>query len=147
MDHRQKAVDLFLAGHNCAQAVFAAFCDVTGYDEQTALKLSSPFGGGIGRLREVCGAVSGMLMVVGATHGICDPTDPAAKMVNYQLTQTLVGRFKAEHGSYICRDLLSAVETDTAPEPSPRTAEYYAIRPCAGFVATAAAILDEFLAQ
>ena len=143
MDHEVYAGELFLRGYNCAQAVAVAFCDVTGLTEDFAAKMASSFGGGMGRMREVCGAVSGMLMVVGLLYGYDTPGDDVSKKAQYTLVQELAGRFRAETGSIICREILKNPTSD--PNPSPRTAEYYAKRPCARMVMTAARILDEYM--
>lgn len=144
MDHSYLAADLFLKGSNCAQAVLLAFSDVTGLDEKTAARLSSSFGGGMGRLREVCGAVSGMLMVAGLLYGYEEPGEKDRdKKAHYQLVQELAGKFREEVGSIVCREILKNPPSD--PNPSPRTAEYYATRPCARMVMTAARILDEYI--
>ena len=146
MDHAYKAADLFLSGSNCAQAIVVAFCDVTGLEERFAAKLSCSFGGGMGRLREVCGAVSGMLMVAGLLYGYDDPGEnDCRKKEHYQLVQYLAGRFREEVGSIVCREILKNPPSD--PNPSPRTAEYYATRPCARMVMTAAKILDDYIAE
>lgn len=146
MNHEYLAADLFLNGSNCAQAVLLAFGDVTGLEPALAAKLSSSFGGGLGRLREVCGAVSGMLMVAGLLYGYDNPgEEDAAKKAHYQLVQELCGRFREETGSIICREILKNPPSD--PNPSPRTAEYYQTRPCAKMVMTAARILDEYIAE
>ena len=146
MDHQYLAADLFLNGSNCAQAVLLAFQDLTGLDPSLAARLSSPFGGGMGRQREVCGAVSGMLMVAGILYGYDDPGDgDCAKKAHYALVQALCGRFREEAGSIICRELLGNPPSD--PVPSPRTAAYYQSRPCAKFVMLAARILDEYIAE
>lgn len=145
MDHTYQAAELFLGGYNCAQAVAVAFCDVTGLEKDFAAKLSSSFGGGMGRLREVCGAVSGMLMVAGLLYGYDDPKADAAKKELYKLVQAQAGAFREEVGSIICREILKNPPSD--PNPSPRTAEYYAQRPCARMVFTAAKILDDYIAQ
>lgn len=144
MDHRETAAQLFLEGMNCAQAVAVAFCDVTGLEEKTAARMASAFGGGMGRMREVCGAVSGMLMVLGYLYGYDSPVDHAGKKNLYAEVQALAGRFRAETGSIICREILKNPPSD--PNPTPRTAEYYARRPCTKMVMTAAGLLDEFLA-
>ena len=144
IDHSVRAGELFLAGYNCAQSVVVAFCDVTGLSEDFAAKLSSSFGGGMGRMREVCGAVSGMLMVAGLLCGYCVPGDDAAKKAHYTLVQDLAGQFRQEHGSIICREILRNPPSD--PNPTPRTAECYKTRPCARMVMSAARILDEYLA-
>ena len=145
IDHSVRAGELFLAGYNCAQSVVVAFCDVTGLSEDFAAKLSSSFGGGMGRMREVCGAVSGMLMVAGLLCGYCVPGDDAAKKAHYTLVQDLAGQFRQEHGSIICREILRNPPSD--PNPTPRTAEFYKTRPCARMVMSAARILDEYLAR
>ena len=146
MNHEYKAADLFLSGSNCAQAIVVAFCDVTGMEESLAAKFSSSFGGGMGRLREVCGAVSGMLMVAGLLYGYEDPgEDDCNKKAHYHMVQYLAGRFREEVGSIVCREILKNPPSD--PNPSPRTAEYYKTRPCAKMVMTAARILDEYIAE
>ena len=146
MDHSLQAAELFLSGCNCAQAVLVAFSDLTGLDTDTAKKISCGFGGGIGRLREVCGAVSGMVMAVGLLYGYTDPgKNDASKKAHYALVQELAGKFREENGSIICRELLDNPPSD--PNPSPRTEEYYKTRPCTRMVMTAARILDEYIAE
>ena len=145
MDHEQYAGELFLRGYNCAQAVAVAFCDVTGLDMDFAARMASSFGGGMGRMREVCGAVSGMLMVVGLLYGYDTPGDDVSKQAQYALVQELSGKFREETGSIICREILKNPPSD--PNPTPRTAEFYAKRPCARMVMTAARILDEYIAE
>ena len=142
-DHSIRAGELFLAGYNCSQSVVVAFCDLTGLSEEFSAKLSSSFGGGMGRMREVCGAVSGMLTVAGLLYGYGAPDD-AAKKAHYTLVQALAGQFRDEHGSIICREILKKPPSD--PNPTPRTAEFYKTRPCARMVMTAARILDEYIA-
>ena len=144
MNHGEKAAELFYNGYNCAQAIMVAFADVTGLEEKYAAKMISSFGGGMGRLREVCGAVSGMLAVAGILYGYDDPTDDEAKHQHYELVQQLAGAFRAEAGSIICREILDNPPSD--PAPSPRTAQYYAERPCARLVYLAAKILDDYIA-
>ena len=144
MDHATYAAELFLKDYNCAQAVAVAFCDVTGMEPAQAARMAAPFGGGMGRMREVCGAVSGMLMVLGNLYGYDTPGDDKIKMEHYALVQQLAGKFQAENGSIICREILKNPPSD--PNPSPRTAEYYAQRPCAKMVYTAAQILEEYIA-
>ena len=143
MEHGTKAAELFLEGYNCAQAVAVAFCDVTGLDEKFTAKMVSSFGGGMGRLREVCGAVSGMFFVLGYLYGYDTPGDDAKKKELYTRVQVLGNRFAEINGSIICREILKNPPAD--PNPSPRTAEYYAQRPCARMVMTAARLLDEFI--
>ncbi len=144
--HEEKAVALFTEGYNCAQAVFAAFADLTGIDEQTSVKLASSFGGGFGRQREVCGAVSGMVMALGAIYGYDSPTDNVAKKEQYALVQSLMKQFADNNGSYICRELLGLQENQNSnPEPTPRNASFYKKRPCVELVGEAARLLDEYI--
>jgi len=143
--HSELAKELFKKGYNCSQAVFAAFCDETGLDMDTALKLSSSFGGGMGRLREVCGAVSGMFMVVGMKYGYTDPDDKIAKAEHYKLIQQLAKSFEDENGSIICRELLGLSIKADSPVPEDRTDSYYKKRPCAELVGQAAMIVDEYI--
>ena len=145
MDHGTKAAELFLNGYNCAQAVAVAFCDVTGLEPDFAAKMASSFGGGMGRMREVCGAVSGMLMVLGLLYGYDTPGDDAGKKLQYQAVQALSSQFREQTGSIICREILKNPPSD--PNPSRRTAEYYAKRPCARMVLTAAEILDAYIKE
>ena len=144
MDHATYAAELFCKDYNCAQAVAVAFCDVTGMEPTLAARMAAPFGGGMGRMREVCGAVSGMLIVLGSLYGYDSPDSDTVKKEHYALVQELAGKFREENGSIICREILKNPPSD--PTPSPRTAEYYAMRPCARMVYTAAKILDEYIA-
>ena len=143
MDHGLKAAELFLSGYNCAQAVAVAFTDVTGLTEAQAAKMASAFGGGMGRMREVCGAVSGMLMVLSYVYGYETPGDDVSKKRLYSQVQELAAAFRAENGSIICREILKNPPSD--PNPTPRTAEFYAKRPCAKMVMTAARLLEQFM--
>jgi C_GCAxxG_C_C family probable redox protein len=145
MDHSEYAAELFLKGYNCAQAVAVAFCDVTGLDVDFTARMASSFGGGMGRMREVCGAVSGMLMVAGLLYGYDTPGDDVSKKKHYTLVQTMSGKFREEVGSIVCREILKNPPSD--PNPTPRTAEFYKIRPCARMVSLAARILDEYIAE
>ena len=146
MDHSARAAELFCKGYNCAQAVTVAFCDVTGLSEEFSARLASSFGGGMGRMREVCGAVSGMLMVLGALYGYDDPGEKdRAKKAHYAMVQELAGKFRERNGSIICREILKNPPSD--PSPTPRTAEFYKNRPCARLVVCAAELLDEYIAS
>ena len=147
MDHAEKARELFLEGYNCAQSVFCAFNDLTGFDRETAARLASSFGGGMGRLREVCGAVSGALLVLGLLCGYSDPNDPDAKTEHYRMVQEFACRFKEINGTIICRELLEGVNTKPGSEPEARTAEYYAERPCLRYVGDAAKIAEDMLRE
>lgn len=144
MDRAERAAELFLRGYNCAQSVAVAFSDLTGIDETTSAKMVSGFGGGFGRLREVCGAVSGMVMVASILYGY-DKPDPEAQQKCYAMVQQLVKEFQEQTGSMICRDILKNPPTD--PTPSPRTAEYYKQRPCARMVMVATQVLEEYILQ
>lgn len=148
IDRALKAKLLFEEGYNCAQSVFLAFEDLHGMDRKTATMIASPFGGGMGRLREVCGAFSGMLMVLGCLSGYEDPHNYEEKSKNYMDVQLLAKEFAECNGSYICRNLLgldSNIEFD--PKPEPRTKEYYNKRPCKDIVASATEILDNYLKE
>ncbi len=140
--YAERARENFLAGYNCSQAVVLAFCDLIDLDEKTALTASSPFGGGMGRMREVCGTVSGMLMVAGLLWGYDSPADRSAKTECYALVQKLAGKFRERNGSIICRELLGGNPSST-PIPTERTPEFYQKRPCVRLVELAAEILEE----
>lgn len=144
-DHALKAMELFKEGYNCSQAVFGAFSDDLAIDMDTALRISSSFGGGMGRLREVCGAVTGMFMAAGMLYGYSDPTDREAKKAHYKRIQELAADFKAQNGSIICRDLLGLDQGPDRPVPEKRTPEYYKKRPCAELVGCAAGILADLM--
>ena len=146
MNHEQQAVQYFLDGYNCAQAVFLAFAPDLGMERAAAARLSSSFGGGMGPLREVCGAVSGMLMAAGALYGYDTPGDDVQKAAHYALVQALAGQFREAHSTLLCRELLNRPGPES-PTPEARTPDYYASRPCARFVGTAARILEEYMAK
>ena len=143
MTRAEHAAYLFNDGYNCAQAVAMAFSDLTGLDEKMSARMASSFGGGMGRMREVCGAVSGMLMVVSILYGY-DTPDPQQQKQLYALVQQLAEQFKEKTGSIVCREILKNPPSD--PAPTPRTEEYYAKRPCARMVYLAAAILENHIA-
>ena len=144
VNHVERAVQLFRSGYNCAQSVFVAFCDLTGFDERTAIRISSSFGGGMGRLREVCGAMSGALMVLGVLRAPDDPANQETKAAHYALVQDFAARFRARHSTIICRELLGD-QAGSGHVPEVRTAEYYAKRPCEDFIRSAAEIVEEML--
>lgn len=143
MDHREKAAELFLQGYNCAQSVAVAFCDVTGLTPEFAARMASSFGGGMGRMREACGTVSGMLMVLGLLYGYEVPGDDSEKRAQYRVVQELAAKFREQEGSIICRELLKNPASD--PNPTPRSAEFYQKRPCARLVMLSAGILDDYI--
>ena len=142
-ERAMRAKELFLEGYNCAQSVFLAYSDLTPFDKKVAATVAAPFGGGMGRLREVCGAVSGMTMVAGFLYPNFDPTDSQSKKDNYAAVQELAEKFRKENGAIVCRELLGLAQKKDEPTPSPRTEEYYKRRPCAEYVAIAARIVGE----
>lgn len=139
--HEKKAAQLFMDGYNCAQATFCAFADEIGMDMDFAARLSSSFGGGMGRMREVCGAVSGALMALGAFRGYDDMGDMELKKAHYARVQSIMKSFAGEMGSYICRDVIKVLGSQE-PTPAPRTEEYYKARPCVRCVKCAARLVD-----
>ena len=147
----EKAKRLFKeGGYNCCQAVVLAYNDIFGIDDQTAAAVSSGFGGGMGRMREVCGAVSGMVMLAGLIRPATDPTVKDWRTANYALVQEMAGEFKAINGSIVCKELLGLVPMGSSqqvpqesPEPSDRTPEYYKKRPCEELVGISARIVGE----
>ncbi len=141
----EKAMENFKQGYNCSQSVFLAFSDFYSMDQDTALRISSSFGGGMGRLREVCGAVSGMFMVAGMLYGYTDPKDHKSKTKHYERIQDLAREFKNRNHSIICRELLGLEAGPDSPVPELRTKEYYKKRPCVELVGMAAEIMEEYL--
>ena len=137
----EQALTYFYDGYNCSQAVFMAYSDLYDMDKELAAKISSSFGGGMGRLREVCGAVTGMFMVLGLHYPATDVKDKAAKTNNYAAVQRTAAEFKQEMGSFICADLLNIKRAPENPTPSERNVKYHALRPCDRCVAMAAEIL------
>lgn len=144
-ERKTLAGDYFSKGYNCAQSVALAFCDLTDLDENTILMLSSPFGGGMGQLREVCGAVSGMFLIKGLISGYASPTDKDIKKKVYTETKALAESFREENGDIICRNLLSGIPHSTNGTPEARTEEYYKKRPCKALVESAACILADYI--
>ena len=149
----KRAKELFKQGFNCSQAVFAACADLYGIDdEELALRLSASFGGGIGRMRQTCGAACGMFLLAGLQNGSAIPGDAEGKKNNYTLVQDLAAKFKDENGSLICAELLSGTRNQEPgartnkwddPTPAPRTEEYYKKRPCVEMVASAVRVFLE----
>lgn len=146
MNHREAAMQNFLEGYNCAQSILVAFRDELGIDKDTAAMIACSFGGGMGRLREVCGAVSGMFLVAGMAVGYSDPKNSDAKRKHYELVQSLAEEFRNIHGNIVCRELLGlTLNGADSPVPEERTAEYYKKRPCKEIIGDAAAILDKLI--
>ena len=147
MTRRERAAAAFAAGQNCAQAVVSAFADLLPVDADTAMRMASPFGGGLGRQREVCGAVFGMCLVAGFLYGQSDVSDPAEKTRVYTMTQELCRAFREKNGHIVCRELLGLKEGPSSPAATPRTPDFYKKRPCPELVADAAEILEAYIAK
>lgn len=148
----ERAGELFLEGYNCSQSVFLAFSDIYGMEPEMAARLSASFGGGMGRMREVCGAVSGMLLAVGLETGAVEGKDAAGKKQNYDMVQQLAAEFREQYGSIICRELLGLGKDGTPADtsittPEERTADYYKKRPCKEQIMQAAALVEQHFLQ
>ena len=140
-EREQKAGELFKAGYNCCQSVAMTFADVLGMSEDEVARITSGFGGGMGRMREVCGTVSAMTMIAGAMIPATDVNDKQAKTANYALVQEMADEFKQNCGSILCRELLGLSKPEGTPVPSDRTPEYYKKRPCGELCSIAAGII------
>ncbi len=146
LDRIEKATSLFKEGFNCAQSVVAAFADLYGFTPEQALRMSASFGGGIGRMRETCGAACGLFMLAGLEHSATDGADRKTKQENYELVQSLAAEFKRRNGALRCADLLNLPESaPVSYVPEPRTETYYTKRPCVKMVEEAARIWAEYL--
>ena len=142
----EKAVSLFKEGYNCSQSVVASFADLYGFTEEQALKMSASFGGGIGRMRQTCGAACGLFLLAGLESGCTEGKDREGKEANYKMVQEFAEEFKKRNGSLICAELLGLAKNAPTPAtPEARTAEYYKKRPCVKMVEEAARIFAEFL--
>ena len=141
----EQATATFEEGYTCAQSVFSTYADLFGMDKETALKLSSPMGGGIGRMREVCGAVSAMALLAGLKEGNTDPTNEEGKEKIYLLTRQVAEKFREQFGTIVCRELLGIEGMEESAKPSVRTQQYYQERPCLQLIAAAAKIIEEML--
>lgn len=130
-DRVEKAVELFKSGYNCSQSVVAAFADMYGFTQEQALRMSASFGGGIGRMRQTCGAACGMFLLAGLEKGAVDGKDREGKAANYALVQQLAEEFRKRNGSMICAELLGLKKPEGSSMPEARTELYYAKRPCA----------------
>ena len=146
-ERSERAMQLFAEGYNCAQSVVGAWADYYGLDLDTALRISSSFGGGIGRMRLTCGAASGMFMLAGLETGTTDPKDREAKGHNYQVVQQLAEEFRKEMGSITCGELLGLNKSEGTSVPDERTSEYYRKRPCKEIVGCASRIFGQFLSE
>lgn len=147
-DRIERAVSLFKSGYNCSQSVVAAFADLYGFTEEQALRMAASFGGGIGRMRQTCGAACGMFLLAGLETGAVRADDREGKGRNYDVVQQLAAQFREENGSLICAELLGLDrKAATPPTPEARTAEYYRKRPCSMMVETAARLFARFLEE
>ena len=147
---QQSATDNFHQGYNCCQAVLLAFSDILKVDPETLKNIASGFGGGMGRLREVCGAFSAMVMMAGFISPAADPSVKEDRTKNYALVQQFAEKFKELNGgSIVCRELLGLAKNAAkeSPVPSERTADYYKKRPCPIIIGIAAKIIAEYLAN
>ncbi|HOD01818.1 MAG: putative redox-active protein (C_GCAxxG_C_C) [Firmicutes bacterium ADurb.Bin300] len=142
--YSEKAKEYFREGYNCSQSVLLTFSKEIGLDDDIALKLASSFGAGMGRLREVCGAVTAMFMIAGLSSGYTGAGDARVKTQHYQLIQELAGKFKEKNGSIVCGELLGLKPGPDSPIPESRTKEYYKKRPCVELVGDAAEIIGEY---
>ena len=147
MTEKERARDLFLEGFNCSQSVFTAFCHRFGIEEEAAKKISAGLGGGVGRQREVCGAVSGAAMVLGCISAPTEGGDSESKKRNYELVTEFCDRFRQLHSSIVCREILADKAKNKGTVPDERTAEYYKSRPCLKAVEDAAEILMQMLKE
>ena len=147
VSRKEKAIAFFEEGYNCAQSVALAFADILPLDRQSLARLASSFGGGVGRLREICGAVSGMAMVLGFLYGYSGPETGPLKAEHYALVQKAAKDFEARNGSVVCRELLGLDKKHDDPTPAPRTPAYYHNRSCASYVGSAAEILEMIISN
>ena len=147
VERAERAKAFFNEGYNCAQSVAMAFADITPLDEKMVATITASFGGGMGRLREVCGAVSGMAFVASFLSPCSTADNANAKKANYALVQEFAEKFRQQNGAIVCRELLGLDRPKDEPTPSPRTTEYYKKRPCADLVYDAALIVGEYLAN
>ncbi len=142
-DRSKQAVELFQQGAGCAQAVVAAHADLVGLDIDTAMKVSCALSGGVSRLREICGAVSGMAIIAGMLDGNTEPADIESRTKAYERVQRMSELFRAKFGSVVCRDILGKTGFETSPSPTLRDADFYDTRPCVDCIRFAAEILAE----
>ncbi len=147
MTRREIAMDNFKKGYNCSQSIILAFADMLPVDKDLLSKMASSFGGGMGRLREVCGSVSGMFMVAGFLYGYSGPETGEVKADHYARIQELAKRFEEKHGTIVCREMLGLSVRHDVPTPEARTNEYYKKRPCGEIIGDAAEILEEYIKE
>lgn len=145
MDRKEQAVKYFTGGYNCSQSVLAAYCDLFGMDKETALKVSEGFGGGMGRMRGVCGTVSGIFMLIGLKYSNATAGDLENRQFIYQKVQDMAKAFSDKNGSYICGDLLNGISLTQGSRPTPRDENFYKKRPCVEYVKDACDFIEEYL--
>jgi len=145
MTRRETAINNLKSGYNCAQSIALAYEDMLPINKTLLLKMTSSFGGGMGRLREVCGAVSGIFLAAGLLYGYDGPESGQVKADHYARIQELAHRFEERHGSIVCRELLGLSITHDSPVPEERTKEYYEKRPCEEIIGDAAEILEQYI--
>lgn len=144
---KEIAMDYFLQGYNCSQSLVLTFSDAVDVEKDTLSRLSCGFGGGMSRLREVCGSVSGMFLIADLLYGYSGPETGQVKKDQYARIQELAHRFEEKNGSIICRDLLGLKVQREVPDPSARTDEYYKKRPCKEIIGSAAEILEKYILE
>ena len=147
MSRREDAMANFKNGYNCSQSILLAFADMIPVDRDILSRMASSFGGGMGRLREVCGSVSGMFMVAGFLYGYAGPETGQVKADHYARIQELARRFEEKHGTIICREMLGLTVRHDVPTPEARTQEYYKKRPCGEIIGDAAEILEQYIQE
>lgn len=147
MTEKERATALFMEGYNCSQSVFVAFSSQFGIDEATAKKISAGLGGGLGRQREVCGAISAASMVLGDIVSAQEGADQESKKKNYELVRELCNRFTQKHGTIICREMIKDLAKNKGAAPDERTAEYYQKRPCLRVIGDVSEILTDMLEE
>ena len=147
MTRREIAMENFKKGYNCSQSIILAFEDMLPIERATLSKMASSFGGGMGRLREVCGSVSGMFVIAGLLYGYDGPETGQAKADHYARIQELARRFTEKHGTIVCREMLGLAVRHDTPVPEARTEEYYKKRPCIELVADAVEIFEKYVSE
>ncbi len=147
MSRREAAMANFKNGYNCSQSILLAFADMIPVDREILSRMASSFGGGMGRLREVCGSVSGMFMVAGFLYGYAGPETGQVKADHYARIQELASRFEEKHGTIVCREMLGLTVRHDVPTPEARTQEYYKKRPCGEIIGDAAEILEQYIQE
>lgn len=144
-EYTEKAVELFKSGYNCSQSIVGAFAEYMGVDFNTAIKMAAGLGGGVGRMREVCGAICGASMIAGLKYGATVGSDAESKARTYEEVQRIVNEFKKTNSTIICRELIKEPEGLLSPTPDDRTPQYYKRRPCVKIVEDAAAAVEKVL--